>query len=127
MILRPDGNLHNKDISAHSQLAYGVRLRIASASMLGATMEIAEFRNMPDVAKRLHDPPVHDAVYMARRGHITGHIDIHEMAWDADGAIWFINTLFSAASACSTRSRASGTALAVQIRRGPLRARIVAT
>jgi len=63
--------------------------------MLGTMLEIAEFRNMPDAARRLQDPPVHDAVYMARRVHLTGHIDIHEMAWDADGRIWFVNTLFS--------------------------------
>jgi uncharacterized protein (TIGR03032 family) len=72
--------------------------------MLGAMMEIIEFRNMPDVAKRLHDPPVHDAVYMARRGHITGHIDIHEMAWDGDGVIWFVNTLFSCLCTLDTKS-----------------------
>jgi len=72
--------------------------------MLGALMEIVEFRNMPDVAKRLHDPPRHDAVYMARRGHITGAIDIHEMAWDADGAIWFVNTAFSCLCTLDTKS-----------------------
>jgi uncharacterized protein (TIGR03032 family) len=59
---------------------------------------------MPDVAKRLHDPPRHDAVYMARRGHITGAIDIHEMAWDADGAIWFVNTAFSCLCTLDTKS-----------------------
>ena len=93
VILRPDGNSINTHFRTFNR-PMGMaadRQRL----MLGAMMEIAEFRNMPDVAKRLHDPPVHDAVYMARRGHITGHIDIHEMAWDADGAIWFINTLFS--------------------------------
>jgi len=93
VILRPDGNSINTHFRTFNR-PMGMaadRQRL----MLGAMMEIAEFRNMPDVAKRLHDPPVHDAVYMARRGHITGHIDIHEMAWDGDGAIWFINTLFS--------------------------------
>jgi len=43
-------------------------------------------------------------VYMARRMHITGHIDIHEMAWDADGAIWFVNTLFSCLCTLDTKS-----------------------
>ena len=41
---------------------------------------------------------------MARRGRITGHIDIHEMAWDADGAIWFVNTLFSCLCTLDTKS-----------------------
>ena len=34
-------------------------------------------------------------MFLARRGHITGAIDIHEMAWDSDGDLWFVNTLFS--------------------------------
>jgi len=102
VILRPDGNSINTHFRTFNR-PMGMaadRQRL----MLGAMMEIAEFRNMPDVAKRLHDPPVHDAVYMARRGHITGHIDIHEMAWDADGAIWFINTLFSCLCTLDTKS-----------------------
>ncbi|HZX89773.1 MAG TPA: TIGR03032 family protein [Rudaea sp.] len=102
VILRPDGNSINTHFRTFNR-PMGMaadRQRL----MLGAMMEIAEFRNMPDVAKRLHDPPVHDAVYMARRGHITGHIDIHEMAWDADGAIWFINTLFSCLCTLDSKS-----------------------
>lgn len=71
---------------------------------LGAFMEIAEFRNMPAVAPRLANPPRHDAVYLARRGHITGAIDIHEMAWDGDGELWFINTLFSCLCTLDSRS-----------------------
>lgn len=102
VILRPDGNSINTHFRTFNRpmgmAADHQRL------MLGALMEIAEFRNMPDVAKRLHDPPRHDAVYMARRGHITGAIDIHEMAWDADGAIWFVNTLFSCLCTLDTKS-----------------------
>ncbi len=102
VILRADGNSINTHFRTFNR-PMGMaadRQRL----MLGALMEIAEFRNMPDVAKRLHDPPVHDAVYMARRGHITGAIDIHEMAWDADGAIWFVNTLFSCLCTLDTKS-----------------------
>src|SRR5262249_56237908 len=102
VILRPDKNSINTHFRTFNR-PMGMaadRQRL----MLGAMMEIVEFRNMPDVAKRMHDPPVHDAVYMARRGHITGHIDIHEMAWDADGAIWFVNTLFSCLSPPDTKS-----------------------
>jgi uncharacterized protein (TIGR03032 family) len=102
VILRPDGNSINTHFRTFNR-PMGMaadRQRL----MLGAMMEIIEFRNMPDVAKRLHDPPVHDSVYMARRGHITGHIDIHEMAWDADGAIWFVNTLFSCLCTLDTKS-----------------------
>ena len=102
VILRPDANSINTHFRTFNR-PMGMaadRQRL----MLGSLMEIIEFRNMPDVAKRLHDPPVHDAVYMARRGHITGHIDIHEMAWDADGSIWFVNTLFSCLCTLDTKS-----------------------
>lgn len=71
---------------------------------LGAFMEIAEFRNMPTLAARLQQPPRHDAVYLARRGHITGAIDIHEMAWDGDGELWFVNTLFSCLCTLDSKS-----------------------
>lgn len=93
VILRPDGatiNTHFRSFNRPMGMAAdGERLA------LGTHIEIAEFRNMPAVAKRLQDPPRHDAVFLARRGHITGAIDIHEMAWDKHGDLWFVNTLFS--------------------------------
>ncbi len=102
VILRPDGDTINTHFRAFNR-PMGMAADVQRL-MLGALMEIVEFRNMPDVAKRLQDPPRHDAVYMARRAHITGHIDIHEMAWDADGAIWFVNTMFSCLCTLDTKS-----------------------
>jgi uncharacterized protein (TIGR03032 family) len=93
VILRPDGdsiNTHFRGFARPMGMAAD-RERIA----LGVQSEIVEFRNMPAVAPRLHQPPRHDAVYLARRVHVTGSIDIHEMAFDAQGELWFINTLFS--------------------------------
>jgi uncharacterized protein (TIGR03032 family) len=102
VILRPDGasiNTHFRTFNRPMGMAAdGERLA------LGAHIEIAEFRNMPAVAKRLHDPPRHDAVFLARRGHITGAIDIHEMAWDKYGDLWFVNTLFSCLCTLDTKS-----------------------
>lgn len=94
VVLRADGeviNTHFRSFNTPMGLAAD-----ANRLALGTRSEIIEFRNMPDAARRLHDPPRHDAVYLARHGHITGAIDIHEMAWDADGELWFVNTLFSA-------------------------------
>jgi uncharacterized protein (TIGR03032 family) len=93
VILRPDGpviNTHFRTFNRPMGMAADGR-RLA----LGTNAEILEFRNTPGVADRLHHPPRHDAVFMARRGHVTGHIDIHEMAWAGDGELWFVNTLFS--------------------------------
>lgn len=103
VLLRPDGpaiNTHFRTFTRPMGMAAD-RERLA----LGAHIEIVEFRNMPAVARRLGDPPRHDAVYMARRGHITGAIDVHEMAFDGGGALWFVNTLFSCL--CTLDERAS--------------------
>lgn len=102
VILRADGdtlNTHFRNFNRPMGMAAD-RERLA----LGAHLEIIEFRNMPAVARRLHDPPRHDAVYLARRGHITGAIDIHEMAWDGEGALWFVNTAFSCLCTLDARS-----------------------
>lgn len=102
VILRPDGasiNTHFRSFNRPMGMAADGE-RIA----LGAYMEIAEFRNMPAVAKRLQDPPRHDAVFLARRAHVTGAIDIHEMAWDKHGDLWFVNTLFSCLCTLDTKS-----------------------
>lgn len=102
VILRPDGttiNTHFRNFNRPMGMAAdGERLA------LGAHIEIAEFRNMPAVAKRLQDPPRHDAVFLARRTHITGAIDIHEMAWDKHGELWFVNTLFSCLCTLDSKS-----------------------
>lgn len=93
VLLRVDGNAINTHFRSFNR-PMGMAIdgeRLA----LGAFMEIAEFRNMPALAPRLANPPRHDAVYLARRRHVTGAIDIHEMAWDGEGELWFVNTLFS--------------------------------
>lgn len=102
VLLRAEGNAINTHFRTfnHPMGMAADNERIA----LGAFMEIAEFRNMPAVAKRLEDPPRHDAVFLARRGHITGAIDIHEMAWDGAGELWFVNTLFSCLCTLDTKS-----------------------
>lgn len=93
VILRPDGPSINTHFRSFNRPMGMVADR--NHLVLGARMEIARFRNVPAVASKLQDPPRHDAVYMARGGHITGAIDIHELALDAQGDVWFVNTLFS--------------------------------
>ena len=36
-----------------------------------------------------------DAVYVPQTSHFTGDLDVHDMAFDADGRLVFVNTLFS--------------------------------
>lgn len=42
---------------------------------------------MPAVAQKLDPPDKHDACYLPRDSHITGDIDIHEMA-DLGEELW---------------------------------------
>lgn len=61
---------------------------------LGTATTVEEFRNMADVAAKLEPAGRHDAAYLPRNSHITGNIDIHEMAYGGD-ELWIVNTRFS--------------------------------
>ncbi|MEM9092660.1 MAG: TIGR03032 family protein, partial [Cyanobacteria bacterium P01_F01_bin.53] len=61
---------------------------------LGTGATIWEFHNIPHTATRIEPAGRHDACYVPRQVHVTGDIDIHEMAW-ADNELWFLNTRFS--------------------------------
>jgi uncharacterized protein (TIGR03032 family) len=61
---------------------------------IGGANTVWEYRNMPAVAQKLEPPGKHDACYLPRRIHVTGDIDIHELAWDANNELWAVNTRF---------------------------------
>ncbi|MGO9469580.1 MAG: TIGR03032 family protein [Isosphaeraceae bacterium] len=61
----------------------------------GTTIQVWEFVDVPAVAARLEPPGRHDACFLPRSSHITGNIQIHEMAWGAGAALWVVNTRFS--------------------------------
>jgi len=61
---------------------------------IGGTKTVWYLRNMPAMAQKLEPPDKHDACYLPRRIHITGDIDIHEMAWSAKNELWLVNTRF---------------------------------
>lgn len=44
-----------------------------------------------------------DRLYVPRVGYVTGDIDIHDVAVDADGKVMFVNTLFSCLATVSDR------------------------
>jgi len=50
---------------------------------VGAAREVFHYENVADVTDRLEGPRPHDACYLPRHVHITGGIDVHEMAWAA--------------------------------------------
>jgi uncharacterized protein (TIGR03032 family) len=61
---------------------------------LGTQRHVWEYRNQPEVGRRLDPPGRHDAVFLPRASHITGDIRIHEMAFAGD-ELWVVNTRFS--------------------------------
>ena len=50
---------------------------------LGTTLQVWEFRDNRDVARRLEPANRHDACFLPRRSHVTGNVLIHEMAYAA--------------------------------------------
>jgi uncharacterized protein (TIGR03032 family) len=69
--------------------AYRERLAI------GTARAVEEYRNVPAVAAKVQPPGRHDACYLPASNHVTGDIDIHEMAWGRNDTLWLINTRFS--------------------------------
>ena len=61
---------------------------------IGGSNTIWEYRNVPAVAPKLNPVVTHDACYLPRRIHVTGDIDIHELAYDSDRELWLVNTRF---------------------------------
>jgi uncharacterized protein (TIGR03032 family) len=92
VVLRSDGahvNTHFRDLPRPMGMAADAT-RIA----VGTAQEIRQYRNMAPVCRRLEPPGRHDACFLPRSAHLTGDIDIHEMAWAGD-ELWFVNTRFS--------------------------------
>lgn len=62
---------------------------------IGTQMQVWEFVDVPAVAARLEPPGRHDACFLPRSSHVTGNIQIHEMAWGVGDELWAVNTRFS--------------------------------
>lgn len=93
VLVRADGetlNTHFRVLQKPMGLAVDQTGRMA----IGTSSHIWEFRNVPAAAPKLQPQGKHDACFLPRNIHVTGDVDIHEMAWGTDG-LWFINTRFS--------------------------------
>lgn len=62
---------------------------------IGSKREIIEYQNVPKTAEKVEPKNTHDACFIPRTRYTTGNVDIHEMAYDKDNQLWFVNTLFS--------------------------------
>ncbi len=115
VVIRSDGGVINTHFRAFNKpmgMAVG-RGRLA----IGTAVDVWEFRNVPAVAAKLDPPGKHDACFLPRAAHVTGDIQIHEMAYvevegresraddphppasgilhPASSDLWFVNTRFS--------------------------------
>ena len=92
VVLRSDGGVLNTHFRAFNKpmgMAVG-RGRLA----LGTAVDVWEFRNVPAVTAKLEPAGKHDACFLPRSAHVTGDVQIHEMAYIGDEVL-FINTRFS--------------------------------
>jgi uncharacterized protein (TIGR03032 family) len=74
--------------------AAGGRLAVGTAN------ELVEFHNVPAVCAKLDaadSTAKHDACFLPRVTHLTGDVQIHELAWAGENQdeLWFVNTRFS--------------------------------
>ena len=92
IVVRNDGGVLNTHFRAFGKpmglVADPGRLTIGGANT------VWDYRNMPAVAQHLEPPGTHDACYLPRRLHVTGDIDIHELAYDQQHDLWVVNTRF---------------------------------
>jgi uncharacterized protein (TIGR03032 family) len=93
IVVRQDGgvlNTHFRTLAKPMGVAAdGTRVSI------GGAHAVWEYRNVPAVAPTLDPPGRHDACYVPRRLHVTGDIDVHELAYGRDHELWVVNTRFS--------------------------------
>ena len=93
VLVRDEGdhlNTHFRAFQAPMGMALtGDRLAI------GTKIQVWEFVDVPAVTPKLDPPGPHDACFLPRSSHVTGNIQIHEMAWGTGGELWVVNTRFS--------------------------------
>jgi uncharacterized protein (TIGR03032 family) len=93
IVIRSDGDVLNTHFRS---FARPMGLTVTPHRLtIGGSNTVWEYRNMPAVAPTLEPVGTHDACYIPRRLHVTGDIDIHEMAYDQHNELWIVNTRFS--------------------------------
>ncbi len=93
VMVRDEGdhlNTHFRGFQAPMGMALnGDRLAV------GTKIQVWEFVDVPAVTAKLEPAGRHDACFLPRSSHVTGNIQIHEMAWGAGNELWVVNTRFS--------------------------------
>jgi uncharacterized protein (TIGR03032 family) len=108
VVVRSDGGVINTHFRAFNK---PMGMAVAPGRLaIGTAVDVWEFRNVPAVAAKLEPTGKHDACFLPRSAHVTGDIQIHEMAYvNVEGQkspasgnpqpespqLWFVNTRFS--------------------------------
>src|SRR5918994_118516 len=79
VVLRSDGGVINTHFRAFNK-PMGMAVTRGRLG-IGTAVDVWEFRNVPAVAAKLDPPGKHDACYLPRSSHVTGDVQIHEMAY----------------------------------------------
>ena len=85
-------NTHFRSFARPMGLAVG---HSAERVAIGTSLQVWEFHDVPEVAARLLPVGTHDACFLPRSSHVTGDVEIHEMAYGRGNELWFVNTRFS--------------------------------
>src|SRR6516225_782118 len=67
----------------------------ATRMAIGSAMQVWEFQDVPEVAEKVEPKDKHDACFLPRSSHMTGDVQVHEMAYGRGNELWFVNTRFS--------------------------------
>lgn len=79
VVVRSDGGVINTHFRAFNK-PMGMAVGHGRLS-IGTAVDVWEFRNVPAVAAKLEPAGKHDACFLPRAAHVTGDIQIHEMAY----------------------------------------------
>ncbi len=79
VVVRSDGGVINTHFRAFNK---PMGMAVAPGRLaIGTAVDVWEFRNVPAVAAKLEPAGKHDACFLPRSAHVTGDIQIHEMAY----------------------------------------------
>ncbi|HFD12488.1 MAG TPA: TIGR03032 family protein [Crenotrichaceae bacterium] len=93
ILLRADDKILNTHF-VDMQKPMGMALQEPKLA-IGTGIQVVNYYNMVDVAPKVEPVNKHTSCYLPRQVHMTGDIDIHEMAFADDHELWLINTRMS--------------------------------
>ncbi|HVK18543.1 MAG TPA: TIGR03032 family protein [Fimbriiglobus sp.] len=93
ILVRSEGGVANTHFR-NFQVPMGLALDRGRLAV-GTRSAVWEYRDQPAAAARLEPTGRHDACFLPREAHFTGHIAIHEVAFGSGGELWAVNTRFS--------------------------------